>query len=275
MLWLRLRQPRVADRAALIGVCLLTSASAIVFKASQARSGVYALASVAEGSVIDAGATEPGAQGVVPSALLSPDALAGRSTDARATTDVWVASKAADTVPVTLINPSQLAADAVFSGEAQGLVSTVARAIAIAGPGTTAFKDDLRIRYFNGRPVRPARVMTMLVTAYSPDAQSCGDSADGITSSIHNVYTNAMRLVAADTSILPLGTMISIPGYDEGRIVPVLDRGGAIKGRRLDVLYPTHERALQWGVQRLGVTIWEYADGLPSDNIRKIRDSRE
>ncbi len=46
-------------------------------------------------------------------------------------------------------------------------------------------------------------------------------------------------------------------------MVPVLDRGGVIKGHRLDVLFPTHEAAMQWGVRRLEVTIWNYADGGP------------
>lgn len=116
------------------------------------------------------------------------------------------------------------------------------------------------VRYFGGRPVRPVRTARMRVTAYSPDAQSCGKWADGITASGKSVWTNAGKLVAADTSMLPLGSLVSVPGYDEGAVVPVLDRGGAIKGNRLDVLYPTHERALQWGVQDLDVIIWEYAD---------------
>lgn len=133
---------------------------------------------------------------------------------------------------------------------------------------------DAETRFFNGRPVRPARTMWMTVTAYSPDERSCGDSADGITSSIHSVWTNAMRLVAADSRVLPLGSMISVPGYDEGQVVPVLDRGGAIKGQRLDLLYPTHEIARSWGVQRLKVTVWEYADGKPVGNFRDIRDSK-
>lgn len=120
------------------------------------------------------------------------------------------------------------------------------------------------IRWFNNRPIRPAGTMSMLVTAYSPDEQSCGEWADGITASGYSVWTNGMNLVAADTSVLPLGSLVSIPGYDSGNVVPVLDRGGAIKGNRLDVLYPTHERALQWGVQRLEVTVWEYADGQPN-----------
>lgn len=131
------------------------------------------------------------------------------------------------------------------------------------------------IRYFNARPVRPARTITMTVTAYSPDEQSCGPDARGITSSVHHVGTNNMKLVAADTRILPLGSMVSIPGYDAERIVPVLDRGGAIKGNRLDVLFPTHGQAMKWGVKKLGVTIWEYADNLPPDDYRRIRDSRK
>jgi len=125
--------------------------------------------------------------------------------------------------------------------------------------------DDQNIRWFNGRPVRAVKTITMVVTAYSPDAQSCGIHADGITASGYSVWTNGMKLVAADTNVLPFGSLITIPGYDNGDVVPVLDRGGAIKGNRLDVLYPTHERALQWGVQEMEVTVWEYADGKPDD----------
>jgi 3D (Asp-Asp-Asp) domain-containing protein len=129
----------------------------------------------------------------------------------------------------------------------------------------SAGQEDSNVRWFNGRPVRPARKLAMLVTAYSPDAASCGESADGITASGYSVWTNGMKLVAADTSILPFGSLISVPGYDDGNIVPVLDRGGAIKGHRLDLLYPTHEQAEQWGAQRLEVTVWEYADGRGTD----------
>ena len=130
---------------------------------------------------------------------------------------------------------------------------------------------DLSTRWFDGRPVRPARVLLMRVTAYSPDHRSCGEFADGQTATLHSVWTNGMRLVAADPTVLPYGTMLTVPGYAGDEIVPVLDCGGAIKGARLDVLYPTHERARQWGVQDLRVVIWEYADGKPAPNPRKVR----
>ncbi len=129
----------------------------------------------------------------------------------------------------------------------------------------------LSTRWFDGRPVRPARVVLMRVTAYSPDHRSCGEFADGQTATLHSVWTNGMQLVAADPKLLPYGTMLTVPGYAGGEIVPVLDCGGAIKGSRLDVLYATHERALQWGVQDLRVVVWEYADGQPAPNPRKVR----
>lgn len=113
---------------------------------------------------------------------------------------------------------------------------------------------------FNGRPIRRVQQMSMLTTAYSPDEKSCGKWADGFTASGYSVWTNGMKLVAADTDVLPFGSLVSIPGYNGGRPVPVLDRGGKIKGNRLDLLYPTHDIALQWGAQRLTVDIWEYAD---------------
>lgn len=120
---------------------------------------------------------------------------------------------------------------------------------------------DPNIRYFGGRAVRPGKTVWMTVTAYSPDWRSCGEFADGFTATMKSVWTNGGRLVAADPKVLPMGSLISVPGYADGEVVPVLDKGGAIKGRRLDVLYPTHEIARKWGVQKVPVVVWEYVDG--------------
>jgi len=162
-----------------------------------------------------------------------------------------------------------VACTAALTGAASGWLMTdpaLTQPLVQTAPASiTQTEPDSDVPSFNGRPVRPSRTVRMLVTAYSPDARSCGAFADGITASGYSVKTNGMRLVAADTVRLPFGTMLSIPGYDNGYIVPVLDRGGAITGDHLDVLFPTHGQALQWGVQHLDVTIWEYADGRPND----------
>ena len=95
----------------------------------------------------------------------------------------------------------------------------------------------------------------MRVTAYCPCPICCGAWADGITASGRPVTANRGRFVAADTDALPLGTRVSIPGYHGGRFVPVLDRGSKIKGNRLDVFFPAHRQARQWGVKYLDVRV--------------------
>lgn len=134
-----------------------------------------------------------------------------------------------------------------------------------------ALVRDPDVRWFDGRPIRPLYNITLKCTAYSPDERSCGTFADGITATLHSVESNGHCLVAADPKWFPAGTLLSVPGYDENRVVPVLDVGGAIKGRHIDLLFPTHEEARKWGVKKLKVTVWEYADGKPVVSPRKLR----
>ncbi len=136
----------------------------------------------------------------------------------------------------------------------------IARAIELTAAPQDIEPTDLSIRWFDGRKVRPTRTIYMTVTGYSPDARSCGIYADNKTAIMYSVWTNGMNLVAADPKVLPYKSLISVPGYADSEIVPIMDCGGAIKGNRLDLLYPTHELALQWGIRQLPVTVWEYVD---------------
>lgn len=97
------------------------------------------------------------------------------------------------------------------------------------------------------------RVVMMEVTAYCACPKCCGPDAAGITASGKDVTYNDGKFVAADRK-LPFGTKLVIPGYSEAP-VEVIDRGGAIKGDKLDVFFPTHEAALEWGRQHVPVTI--------------------
>jgi 3D (Asp-Asp-Asp) domain-containing protein len=100
------------------------------------------------------------------------------------------------------------------------------------------------------------RLIRMLVTAYCPCTKCCGPNAQGITASGKRVSYNHGHFVAADTSRLPFGTKLLIPGYGDGA-VEVIDRGGAIKGNHLDVFFPTHQQALDWGRRYITVTVIE------------------
>jgi len=101
----------------------------------------------------------------------------------------------------------------------------------------------------NHPALRPAgQVRTMKVTAYCPCRECCGPRACGITASGRPARG---KIIAAPASV-PFGTWITVPGYGRAQ---VLDRGGAIRGNRLDVLMPTHAKALRWGVRVLKVCV--------------------
>jgi 3D (Asp-Asp-Asp) domain-containing protein len=93
----------------------------------------------------------------------------------------------------------------------------------------------------------------MRVTAYCPCPKCCGQYADGMTACGHVIETGD-TFVAADRRYA-FGTEMIVPGYSHGRTVKVLDRGGAIKGDRIDLFFPTHQEALEWGVQYLNVIV--------------------
>jgi len=97
------------------------------------------------------------------------------------------------------------------------------------------------------RTARPATKETSLwrVSAYCPCARCCGKFSDGITAS----GTRADHPLVAAPPEIPFGTWMQIPGYADGAWVQVEDRGGAIKGRKLDLLFTTHSDALEWGVK--------------------------
>ena len=82
-----------------------------------------------------------------------------------------------------------------------------------------------------------------IITAYCPCSICCNEFADGITASGH-IIKKGDKFIAADKDFL-FGYKIYIPDYG---YVPVLDRGGAIKGNRFDVYFDTHQEALNWGV---------------------------
>ncbi len=96
-------------------------------------------------------------------------------------------------------------------------------------------------------------IIEMRVTAYCPCPSCCGEYSDGITANGYEILPGD-TFFAADRRY-PFHTEMLIPGYSNSQSVKVLDRGGAIKGNRLDVFFATHEEALQWGVQYLDVNV--------------------
>ena len=88
---------------------------------------------------------------------------------------------------------------------------------------------------------------TYKVTAYCPCAKCCG-KASGRTAS--GTKATAGRTVAA-SSQFAFGTKLNIGGHT----YTVEDRGGAVKGNKIDIFVNSHAEALQWGVRYLNVDV--------------------
>lgn len=60
-------------------------------------------------------------------------------------------------------------------------------------------------------------------------------------------------VVAVDPALIPLGTKMHVPGY--GRSIAA-DVGHAIKGRIIDLWFPTTEKAREWGRRTVTITVY-------------------
>lgn len=97
------------------------------------------------------------------------------------------------------------------------------------------------------------QTVRMRVTAYCPCRKCCGKYSDGKTACDYKIHP-ADTFVSADRQY-PFGTEMIIAGYNNGKPVKVLDRGGAINGNRLDVFFSSHQKARRWGVRYIDVKI--------------------
>lgn len=101
------------------------------------------------------------------------------------------------------------------------------------------------------------------VTAYCPCTICCGDWAltdllERETASgtpLKPLIDNNIGFVAAAVTI-PFGTKLQVPGYNDNNPVYVLDRGGAIDEGDIDVFFPTHQEALNWGVKHMWILVF-------------------
>lgn len=145
------------------------------------------------------------------------------------------------------------------------ILLSAALAVLWGGDGRGGGADAARLR------LRLPTVRMMEVTGYCSCARCCGWELSwhgfgapvfssgrlrgrrkevGVTASGGKARAGT---VAADTSVLPFGTCVFVPGFGWGRVE---DRGGAVSGARLDLWFDDHEKARRWGRRRLPVLAW-------------------
>ena len=60
-------------------------------------------------------------------------------------------------------------------------------------------------------------------------------------------------VIAVDPQLIPLGTRMHVPGYGHGLAADV---GVAIKGRIIDLWFPTRAKARAWGRRTVTITVY-------------------
>lgn len=92
-----------------------------------------------------------------------------------------------------------------------------------------------------------AATITMIATAYTANtatAYPTGFTATGVLAH--------QGIVAVDPSVIPLGSMVFVPGYG---IAVAADTGGAIIGRRIDLCMDSYGDAVNFGRQTVQVYV--------------------
>lgn len=112
-------------------------------------------------------------------------------------------------------------------------------------------------------------------TGYTAGYESTGKNPDhpqfGITYSGVKVTRDLYSTVAADLKVFPIGTILFIPGYGFG---VVADKGGAIKGNKVDLYYETVEDVYEnWGKKTVDVYVIEKGDGkLTEADLKELNE---
>jgi 3D (Asp-Asp-Asp) domain-containing protein len=97
-----------------------------------------------------------------------------------------------------------------------------------------------------------APAVTLAVAADGRRTLTVGSTGYSIKGRTATGVRTAPGVVAVDPSVIPLGSRLTIPGYGVGIAA---DTGGAIRGARIDLWFPTTAQALAWGHRTVTITI--------------------
>ncbi|MGG3494813.1 ubiquitin-like domain-containing protein [Peribacillus simplex] len=86
-------------------------------------------------------------------------------------------------------------------------------------------------------------------TAYTASCKGCS----GVTSTGVDLKSSpGAKIIAVDPSVIPMGSKVYVEGY--GYAVAA-DKGGAIKGNRIDVFFSSKNDAYRWGAKKVKIRV--------------------
>ena len=91
--------------------------------------------------------------------------------------------------------------------------------------------------------------MYVTSTAYTAYCNGCS----GKTATGFDLRSNPnAKIIAVDPRVIPLGTKVYVEGY--GYAIAA-DKGGAIKGNKIDIFFSSKSKAYQWGRKKVKIRI--------------------
>lgn len=97
--------------------------------------------------------------------------------------------------------------------------------------------------------------LNIQASAYTSNCSGCtGNTYTGYNVS-NTIQYNGYRIIAADLSVIPLYSIVRIDTNTISFEAIVLDTGGAIKGKKVDLLVNTYKEAMIFGRQDVTITI--------------------
>lgn len=118
---------------------------------------------------------------------------------------------------------------------------------------------------------------SVIATGYTAGYESTGknpnDPSYGITYSGVKVKRDLYSTIAADLDVFPIGTILFIPGYGFG---VVADKGGAIKGNKIDLYFETVEDVYnKWGKRIVDVYVVKRGNGhLTAAELNRLNEDK-
>ncbi|MCM3748143.1 3D domain-containing protein [Paenibacillus pasadenensis] len=128
----------------------------------------------------------------------------------------------------------------------------------------------------NKPEMNPIKSISVLATGYTAGIESTGKRPGhplyGITRSGVKVRRGQVSTIAADTDVLPIGTILYVPDY--GYCV-VADTGSKIKGHRIDLYFDTIKQVYrEWGKKQVTVQVLKMGSGkLDQHTLNRLNQS--
>lgn len=96
---------------------------------------------------------------------------------------------------------------------------------------------------------------TFSATYYTATCAGCSGITAGGTDVRGTIYKAGMRVIAVDPTVIPLGTVVRVTTPYETFTAIADDKGGAIKGKKIDILVSTVGEAVKKGRHQVQIEI--------------------